>query len=66
MTNDQMFIKITYIYICIKTFRCTLALGSNSNLVKMLSELDVFISNYIIVDPEIYQLWIEGYTSEYL
>lgn len=36
------------------------------HLVEMLSELDVFISNYIIVDPEIYQLWIEGYTSECL
>lgn len=29
----------------------------------MFSEVDVFISNYTIVDPEIYQLWIEGYTG---
>ncbi|XP_055716638.1 acidic fibroblast growth factor intracellular-binding protein [Phlebotomus papatasi] len=29
----------------------------------MLTEVDVFISNYTLVDPEIYQLWIEGYTS---
>ncbi|XP_030372910.1 acidic fibroblast growth factor intracellular-binding protein [Scaptodrosophila lebanonensis] len=25
--------------------------------------VDVFISNYTLVDPEIYQLWIEGFTS---
>lgn len=31
----------------------------------MLAEVDVFISNYTIVDPDIYQLWIEGYSSEY-
>lgn len=29
----------------------------------MFSEVDVFLSNYTIVDPEIYQLWIEGYTG---
>ncbi|KAL1502653.1 hypothetical protein ABEB36_007767 [Hypothenemus hampei] len=28
-----------------------------------MSEVDVFISNYTLVDPEIYQLWIEGHTA---
>lgn len=26
-------------------------------------EVDVFISNYTLVDPEIYELWIKGYTG---
>ncbi|CAH0549651.1 unnamed protein product [Brassicogethes aeneus] len=26
-------------------------------------EVDVFISNYTLVDPEIYELWIQGYTA---
>lgn len=30
----------------------------------MYAEVDVFISNYTLVDPDIYQLWIEGYTCE--
>lgn len=30
----------------------------------MYAEVDVFISNYTIVDPEIFQLWIEGYSCE--
>lgn len=29
----------------------------------MYAEVDVFISNYTLVDPDIYGLWIEGYTS---
>ncbi|XP_033342083.2 acidic fibroblast growth factor intracellular-binding protein [Megalopta genalis] len=29
----------------------------------MLSEVDVFISNYTLVDPEIYQLWVDGHSS---
>ena len=29
-----------------------------------MTEVDVFISNYTLVDPEIYQLWIEGYTGK--
>lgn len=29
----------------------------------MFSEVDVFLTNYPIVDPEIYQLWIEGYSG---
>ncbi|XP_055613327.1 acidic fibroblast growth factor intracellular-binding protein [Uranotaenia lowii] len=29
----------------------------------MLADIDVFITNYTMVDPEIYQLWIEGYSS---
>lgn len=28
------------------------------------TEIDVFISNYTFVDPEIYQLWIEGHTGD--
>lgn len=28
-----------------------------------MTEVDVFISNYTLVDPEIYQLWIEGNTG---
>ncbi|EDW95273.2 acidic fibroblast growth factor intracellular-binding protein [Drosophila yakuba] len=28
-----------------------------------MADVDVFISNYTIVDPEIYQLWIEGFSS---
>lgn len=26
----------------------------------MYADVDVFISNYTLVDPEIYELWIEG------
>ncbi|XP_050099985.1 acidic fibroblast growth factor intracellular-binding protein [Anopheles aquasalis] len=26
--------------------------------------VDVFISNYTIIDPEIFQLWVEGYSSD--
>lgn len=26
----------------------------------MLSEVDVFVSNYTLVDPEVYQLWVDG------
>lgn len=29
-------------------------------------EVDVFITNYTLVDPEIYQLWIEGHTGKIL
>ncbi|XP_077302979.1 acidic fibroblast growth factor intracellular-binding protein [Arctopsyche grandis] len=29
----------------------------------MFADVDVFISNYTLVDPEIYQLWIEGCSS---
>uniref|UniRef100_A0ABK9MI44 Acidic fibroblast growth factor intracellular-binding protein n=1 Tax=Glossina morsitans morsitans TaxID=37546 RepID=A0ABK9MI44_GLOMM len=29
----------------------------------MLADVDVFVTNYTIVDPEIYQLWIEGFSS---
>ncbi|XP_033213423.1 acidic fibroblast growth factor intracellular-binding protein [Belonocnema kinseyi] len=29
----------------------------------MLSEVDVFVSNYTLVDPEVYQLWVDGYSS---
>lgn len=32
----------------------------------MLSEVDVFISNYTLVDPEIYQLWVDGHSCEFL
>lgn len=27
-------------------------------------ELDVFISNYTLVDPEIYQLWVDGHSGK--
>lgn len=30
----------------------------------MLSEVDVFISNYTLVDPEIYQLWVDGHSCK--
>lgn len=30
----------------------------------MYADVDVFISNYTIVDPDIYQLWIEGYSCK--
>ena len=26
----------------------------------MYTEVDVFVSNFTLIDPEIYQLWIEG------
>ncbi|KAK0081079.1 hypothetical protein PV325_012825 [Microctonus aethiopoides] len=29
----------------------------------MLSEVDVFVSNYTLVDPEVYQLWVDGQSS---
>lgn len=28
-----------------------------------MTEVDVFITNFTLVDPEIYQLWIEGHTG---
>ncbi|KAG5870201.1 hypothetical protein JTB14_013895 [Gonioctena quinquepunctata] len=28
-----------------------------------MTEVDVFISNYTLVDPEIYQLWVDGHTA---
>lgn len=30
----------------------------------MLADVDVFLTNYTIVDPEIYQLWIEGFSCK--
>lgn len=30
----------------------------------MSAEIDVFISNYTLVDPEIYQLWIDGLSGK--
>lgn len=30
----------------------------------MIPDVDVFISNYTIVDPDVYQLWVDGCTSE--
>ncbi|XP_063225809.1 acidic fibroblast growth factor intracellular-binding protein [Bacillus rossius redtenbacheri] len=30
---------------------------------RMFAEVDVFISNYTLVDPEVYQLWVDGYSS---
>lgn len=30
----------------------------------MLSEVDVFISNYTLVDPEVYQLWVDGHSCK--
>lgn len=32
----------------------------------MLSEVDVFISNYTLVDPEIYQLWVDGHSCKFV
>jgi hypothetical protein len=32
----------------------------------MLSEVDVFISNYTLVDPEVYQLWVDGYSCKFI
>lgn len=29
-----------------------------------MTEVDVFISNYTLVDPEIFQLWVEGHTGK--
>lgn len=29
-------------------------------------DLDVFISNYTLVDPEIYQLWIDGHSGNFV
>uniref|UniRef100_A0A1B6CQW0 Acidic fibroblast growth factor intracellular-binding protein n=1 Tax=Clastoptera arizonana TaxID=38151 RepID=A0A1B6CQW0_9HEMI len=29
----------------------------------MFAEVDVFISNYTLVDPEVYQLWVDGCSS---
>lgn len=26
-------------------------------------EVDVFISNYTIVDPDVYHLWVNGYSG---
>lgn len=29
-------------------------------------EVDVFISNYTIIDPEIYKLWVDGHSGKVL
>ncbi|CAH2220961.1 jg27098 [Pararge aegeria aegeria] len=29
----------------------------------MYTEVDVFVSNFTLIDPEIYQLWVEGCSS---
>lgn len=31
----------------------------------MYTEVDVFVSNYTLIDPEIYQLWIEGCSCKF-
>jgi hypothetical protein len=31
----------------------------------MFAEVDVFISNYTLVDPEVYQLWVDGCSCKY-
>ena len=28
------------------------------------ADVDIFVGNNTIVDPEVYQLWLEGYTGE--
>lgn len=28
-------------------------------------EVDVFISNYTIVDPDVYHLWVNGYSGKH-
>lgn len=33
-------------------------------LKKMYAEVDVFISNYTLVDADIFQLWTEGYSCK--
>lgn len=32
----------------------------------MYTEVDVFVSNFTLIDPEIYQLWIEGCSCKFL
>jgi hypothetical protein len=32
---------------------------------KMFADVDVFISNYTLVDPEVYQLWVDGCSCKY-
>ena len=29
-----------------------------------MSDVDVFVGNNFIVDPEVYQLWVNGYTGK--
>lgn len=31
----------------------------------MYTEVDVFVGNYTLIDPEIYQLWIEGCSCKF-
>lgn len=31
----------------------------------MFADVDVFISNYTLVDPEVYQLWVDGCSCKY-
>jgi hypothetical protein len=31
----------------------------------MFTEVDVFIGNNTLIDPDIYQYWLEGYTGYY-
>ncbi|XP_024082614.1 acidic fibroblast growth factor intracellular-binding protein isoform X2 [Cimex lectularius] len=33
-------------------------------VIGMVPDVDVFISNYTIVDPQVYQLWVDGCTSQ--
>jgi len=37
----------------------------NSKTECLQADVDVFISNYTIIDPEIYQLWIEGFSCKF-
>ena len=30
-----------------------------------MSDVDVFVGNNFIIDPEVYQLWVNGYTGNY-
>ena len=36
------------------------------NILKMFTEVDVFIGNNTIVDPKIYEYWLDGYTGEFI
>lgn len=41
----------------------TYVLNSYSTTTQMAVELDIFVGNTTIMDEEVYQLWLDGYTG---
>lgn len=31
-----------------------------------MTDVDIFVGNNFVVDPEVYQLWVNGYTGQFV